>query len=220
MVSLTQARKKAPIADTRALSFIADEGGAPPAQFAATDDELDRIVDPDNVEAFRAHLERLWKETRQRVLAIGRNLMNALEKLEDQPGRFDKLVEGLPFSRPIASQMIAIAKAVEDRKLLEEEIPPSYSVAYQLTTLSDEEVKRARAQGLIRPDVARKEIIEFKRVLRASRPRQTGMDLRRLRAERERLRRALADVEHRIRVLEGTASDTAVGAPSKASVVD
>ena len=55
------------------------------------------------------------RAARQRVLAIGRNLLNALEKLEDQPGRFERLIEGLPFSRPIASQMIAIAKAVEER---------------------------------------------------------------------------------------------------------
>ena len=105
----------------------------------------------------------MWRETRQRVLAIGRNLLNALEKLEDQPGRFEKLIEGLPFSRPIASQMIAIAKAVEERKLVEEEIPPSYSVAYQLTTLSDEEMKRARQYGIVRPDIGRKDIIDFKR---------------------------------------------------------
>ena len=128
---------------------------------------------------------------------------NALEKLEDQPGRFERLIEGLPFSRPIASQMIAIAKAVEERKLVEEEIPPSYSVAYQLTTLSDEEIKRARQSGLVRPDIGRKDIIEFKRSLRAAKPRQGTLDLRRLKAQRDRLRRALAEVEDSIRLLEG-----------------
>jgi hypothetical protein len=149
----------------------------------------------------------LWRETRQRVLAIGRNLLNALEKLEDQPGRFEKLIEGLPFSRPIASQMIAIAKAVEERKLVEEEIPPSYSVAYQLTTLSDEEMKRARQHGIVRPDIGRKDIIDFKRSLRAAKPRQNTMDLRRLKAQRDRLRQALAEVENNIKLLEGSAVD-------------
>lgn len=202
MVSLTQAKKKAAVADTRALSFIGDpeETRSPPA---SPDAGLDRIVDPEDADAFREHLDRLWRETRQRVLAIGRNLLNALEKLEDQPGRFERLIEGLPFSRPIASQMIAIAKAVEERKLVEEEIPPSYSVAYQLTTLSDEEIKRARQSGLVRPDIGRKDIIEFKRSLRAAKPRQGTLDLRRLKAQRDRLRRALAEVEDSIRLLEG-----------------
>ena len=201
MVSLREAKKKGAVADSRMLSFIGGAAEAPPA---VAESDLDRIVDPiDEPDAFREHLERLWKETRQRVLAIGRNLMNALEKLEPFPGRFESLVEGLPFSRPIASQMIAIARAVEDKKLSEEEIPPSYSIAYQLTTLSDEEIKRARAQGIVRPDIGRKDIIEFKRIQRSSRPRQTGLDLRRLKAQRDRLRQALAEVEERIRKLEG-----------------
>lgn len=206
MVSLNQARKKNPVADTRALSFIGktEDTSALPTP---ADANLERIIDPDDVDAFRDHLERLWRETRQRVLAIGRNLLNALEKLEDQPGRFEKLIEGLPFSRPIASQMIAIAKAVEERKLVEEEIPPSYSVAYQLTTLSDEEMKRARQHGIVRPDIGRKDIIDFKRSLRAAKPRQNTMDLRRLKAQRDRLRQALAEVENNIKLLEGSAVD-------------
>ena len=206
MVSLNQARKKNPVADTRALSFIeeTEDNSALPTP---ADANLDRIIDPDDADAFRDHLERLWRETRQRVLAIGRNLLNALEKLEDQPGRFEKLIEGLPFSRPIASQMIAIAKAVEERKLVEEEIPPSYSVAYQLTTLSDEEMKRARQHGIVRPDIGRKDIIDFKRSLRAAKPCQNTMDLRRLKAQRDRLRQALAEVENNIRLLEGSAVD-------------
>jgi hypothetical protein len=206
MVSLNQAKKKNPVADTRALSFIGktEDTSALPTP---ADANLERIIDPDDVDAFRDHLERLWRETRQRVLAIGRNLLNALEKLEDQPGRFEKLIEGLPFSRPIASQMIAIAKAVEERKLVEEEIPPSYSVAYQLTTLSDEEMKRARQHGIVRPDIGRKDIIDFKRSLRAAKPRQNTMDLRRLKAQRDRLRQALVEVENSIRLLEGSAID-------------
>jgi hypothetical protein len=206
MVSLNQAKKKNPVADTRALSFIGktEDTSALPTP---ADANLERIIDPDDVDAFRDHLERLWRETRQRVLAIGRNLLNALEKLEDQPGRFEKLIEGLPFSRPIASQMIAIAKAVEERKLVEEEIPPTYSVAYQLTTLSDEEMKRARQHGIVRPDIGRKDIIDFKRSLRAAKPRQNTMDLRRLKAQRDRLRQALAEVENSIRLLEGSAID-------------
>ena len=99
MVSLREAKRKGAVADSRMLSFM---GGAPEAVPAAAlpvaaETELDRIVDPlDEPDAFREHLERLWKETRQRVLAIGRNLMNALEKLEPFPGRFESLVEGLP----------------------------------------------------------------------------------------------------------------------------
>jgi hypothetical protein len=207
MVSLNQAKKKNPVADTRALSFIGktEDTSALPTP---ADANLERIIDPDDVDAFRDHLERLWRETRQRVLAIGRNLLNALEKLEDQPGRFEKLIEGLPFSRPIASQMIAIAKAVEERKLVEEEIPPSYSVAYQLTTLTDEEMKRSRQHWIVRPVIGRMDIIDFKRSLRAAKPRQNTMDLRRLKAQRDRLRQALAEVENNIRLLEGSAVDS------------
>ena len=91
------------------------------------------------------------------ALAIGRNLLNALEKLEDQPGRFEKLIEGLLFSRPIASQMIAIAKAVEERNSLRRRFRRPISVAYQLTTLSDEEMKRARQHGIVPgPDMGRR----------------------------------------------------------------
>ncbi|EWY40857.1 hypothetical protein N825_33545 [Skermanella stibiiresistens SB22] len=99
--------------------------------------------------------------------------------------------------------MIAIAKAVEERKLVEEEIPPSYSVAYQLTTLTVEEMKRARQSGIVRPDIGCENIIDFKRSLRASKPCQDNLDLRRLEARRERLRQALIKVENSIRLLEG-----------------
>ena len=123
MVSLREAKKKGAVAGFADAVVHRWSGEAPPATPpAVVESDLDRIVDPlDEPDAFREHLERLWKETRQRVLAIGRNLMNALEKLEPYPGRFESLVEGLPFSRPIASQMIAIARAVEDKKLSEEE---------------------------------------------------------------------------------------------------
>ena len=204
MVSLREAKKKGAVADSRMLSFIGGASEAPPATPpAVVESDLDRIVDPlDEPDAFREHLERLWKETRQRVLAIGRNLMNALEKLEPYPGRFESLVEGLPFSRPIASQMIAIARAVEDKKLSEEN-PAVILDRVSADHAVDEEIKRARAQGIVRPDIGRKDIIEFKRIQRSSRPRQTGLDLRRLKAQRDRLRQALAEVEDRIRELEG-----------------
>ena len=86
--------------------------------------------------------------------------------------------------------------------------PGSYGTAYQITLLTEPQLRVARERGLIRPDVTRREIMQLRREVAAdgAEPPPPGrLDRARLREERTRLgeRRArlakeLAMVERRI----------------------
>src|SRR5690606_37217452 len=47
-------------------------------------------------------------------------------------------------------------------------LPVAYSAAYELTTLTDDQLSLAKERGLVRPETIRKEIIEFKREVTVS----------------------------------------------------
>jgi hypothetical protein len=137
---------------------------------------------------------RAWGGVQRRFLLIGRYLVQAKGKLPH--GEYLDMIErDLPFRRNIAFQLREVADAIDTGRVGECEVPPNYSVVYQLATLSDAELRAAREQGVVRPDVTRREVEAFKRLIRT--PKQERTDaLRALRlkllAERDRI---LADLE-------------------------
>lgn len=87
--------------------------------------------------------------------------------------------------------MRKVAAAVDAGRFEESELPRNYSVAYQLVTLSEQELRVARERRLFRPDVRRSEVLALKRELRlAGRGEREA-----LLAERERLLERLAEIE-------------------------
>lgn len=159
----------------------------------------------------RAEIRKEWGDARDSFLAIGRALL-ALEQSLTR-AEMQRLRQGteriFPFSDATATQLRQIARAVESGRLPQQDCPGSYGTAYQITLLSDGQLRLARERGLIRPDVTRREILELRRATPQSAPRPAGADLaalreeqRRLAQRRDRLAEALEAVETRLRQIE------------------
>ncbi len=103
---------------------------------------------------------KLWQEAQEKFLAIGRYLLRAKRQ-------FHRSFEGtilpqLPFGKGVAYQLRAVATAVDEGRVLEDELPYSYATAYQLVSLSVDHLALARSKNLVRRDVLRREIETFK----------------------------------------------------------
>src|SRR4051812_2092719 len=167
----------------------------------------------------RAEVVEHWSGMRDRFLAVGR----ALLELDSSMTKFEmeRLRAGtsrlFPFSAAVASQLRQVARSVQSGKLTLETCPGSYSAAYQLVQLTDEEFQLARDEGLIRPDVSRSALIEFRRRLlkRETRDVEKPQDKRKslvakeasLRKELETVRAQIADLDRQIAIGRQSRSD-------------
>ena len=143
---------------------------------------------------------KLWKEAQEKFLAIGRYLVRAKE-------RFHRTFEAtilpqLPFGKGVAYQLRAVAMAVDEGLLLEEELPNSYATAYQLVTLPADHMQLARKENLVRRDVLRREVEAFKARLRlgsdSDKEARLLQEWRHLRSEMTRMGNRLAEIEGEI----------------------
>jgi len=162
----------------------------------------------------RSEIQKEWGDARDSFLSIGRALIaleNDLTKVE-----FARLRHGterlFPFSDATATQLRQIARAVHGGRIPAAACPGSYGTAYQITLLSEPQLRVARERGLIRPDVTRREIMQLRREVPADGVETSlpvRMDRARLRDERvrlgerrARLTEALVAVERRIAQLD------------------
>jgi hypothetical protein len=117
--------------------------------------------------AVRAEIHKEWRDARDSFLSIGRALLSLEELLT--PAELRRLRQSserlLPFSDATATQLRQIARAVESGRLPYDLCPGSYGTAYQITLLSDRQLRVARERGLVRPDVTRREIVLLRREL-------------------------------------------------------
>src|SRR3954471_11779890 len=181
---------------------------------------LDSLAPLHSRQEFVADIRGQWEEVRKRFLHIGQRLAEAHTAL----GRdeYEDLINGrdLPFGRSVAVQLRSVYEAVRDGRLRREELPGSYATAYQVITMSDDEIVMARKRQLVRPDVLRREIVAFKQFLRetSESDRKREWRLRRLGAEKARLLNRLRAIEEEMaRVLSG---DDALGLEADIEVID
>ena len=125
-------------------------------------------------EAYAGEIRKLWTEASRKFLAIGEYLLQA-QKAYKHGSKMQRLQELLPFSYSTANRLMRVAEAVQERRLLREQLPAHYPTAYALTTLSDEELREAERRNLVTPDVQRRQIEEFIREVRQRPVLQTGM---------------------------------------------
>jgi chromosome segregation ATPase len=92
--------------------------------------------------------------------------------------------------------LVQIARAIRDRRLTEDSLPTTYTVAYQVAAMKPEVLALAKEQGLVRPDATKAELIEFKRQLRSSTARSEAPRL-----DPARLTRDLATIDRRLEAL-------------------
>lgn len=113
-----------------------------------------------------------WHQAAKTYLKIGTELLAASEHL----GRdYDRVVEGrlFPFSKSIETQLRAVARAVQASRLPADRLP-GYSVAYKLALLPDHLLERAKADGLVRPNVTRREVEDYRARATRSEEADTG----------------------------------------------
>lgn len=144
----------------------------------------------------RNEVRKEWGSARDSFLAIGRALLDLDERLSKAELR--RLKEGLhrlfPFSDAVASQLRQVARAVVAGRIPRDLCPGSYATAYLLTTLSERELEQARILNLIRPDVPRRLVREFRERIREASVTRTTLSLSDLRAEERQLAERLRTI--------------------------
>jgi len=109
-----------------------------------------------------------WQKSVEGIIEVGRLLIEA--KAELAHGSFERMIETeLPFSTSKARMLMAIAAhpRLANRERVHA-LPPSWGTLYELTKLDHESFALAEKEGLIRPDLERKEVIAFRRKLAAA----------------------------------------------------
>jgi hypothetical protein len=146
---------------------------------------------------FAREIQSLWDDARDRVLRIGKMLVMAKATLGH--GEYEQMIEqDLPFARGVAFQIRSVYESIQSGQFTAEELPAPYSIAYQLVSLKDpEKLEQARAEGLVRPDVRRSEILEIKRRLSSSETTRAVSPerIRALKADRQKLLEKLRALE-------------------------
>jgi hypothetical protein len=158
-------------------------------------------AEPQRPEEYVSEINQLWQKAQGTFLNIGRLLIRAKETLPH--GEYMSSVEEqLPFSSRTAYQLREAARwAMEmDRvkTISVEKLPGSYSTIYLLSTLDPPALKEADAQGLIRPELRRAELIAWRRERggRSTASRQALLARKqKLQRERERLDEELRRIE-------------------------
>jgi hypothetical protein len=157
------------------------------------------VKDCDEAREFVAEIEKLWSEAQEKFLIIGRYLVQAKARLKH--GEFEAMVATqLPFGKNVAYQLRAVAQAVEHDRLEERNLPRSYSNAFRLAQMDEAILQRAREKNLVRPDVTRREIIDFLSAIAA--------ETEQRRPERERVAQEIEKLRIRVASLEDELAET------------
>jgi len=145
--------------EREAKPIPARSGGLPRAEGL-----LNAVVPQNDAAGYVREISRLWNEARDKFLAIGEYL--SLAKRQLAHGEYEAMIRlQLPFGKSAAHRMRSVAEAVRDGRLARHSLPQSYATAYELTLLSDQQLRLAEDRGLVRPDVYRSEIVAFRRAL-------------------------------------------------------
>jgi hypothetical protein len=124
-------------------------------------------TDLKTVDDYAAVIGTLFREAEERFVQIGTFLEEAKAKL--QHGEFQGLISSrLPFGPRAAQMMMAAARAITSGMIPSGIVPPSYSVVYQITTLTEAEREQAVEEGVIRPNMRREDVAAFKKRIRTA----------------------------------------------------
>lgn len=115
---------------------------------------------------YAAAIEQAWQRSLNGFVQIGRYLREAKDRLKH--GEYEAMIEqDLPFSPSVGRRLRQAADLVDSGQVPQEALPNAYSIVADIATLSDDERAAALDQGIIRPDMTRQDLQEFKRAARA-----------------------------------------------------
>jgi hypothetical protein len=153
-------------------------------------------------EDFRREIKTLWETASDLFLTIGEYLLQAKATLKH--GEYQDLISReLPFGYQVAHKLKAVAEKVKEGVIPADRLPKSYTTAYLLASMKDDELQKAEQRGLIQADVTRSAIKSFLKEVReadTSARKQARLEYRKL----IRQRKAIAD---RIAALEAKYGD-------------
>jgi hypothetical protein len=142
---------------------------------------------------------KVWIEAEENFTVIGRYLNHAKSVLNH--GEFMGMIEAdLPFRYSTANRLMKVAAALDAGVLPANRLPPSYATVYELLTLSEDERRQAIEEGIVRPDMQRKDVTEFRKRLRQP----TENKQRKLQTERARLMKRLEEIDRELASVGGT----------------
>jgi hypothetical protein len=153
-----------------------------------------------------------WREAQDRFLKIG-ELLDRAERALPQTD-YIALCDRLPFGKSTRSQLLNAFRCIQSGRIPANMVSAGYSTLYQVSQLSDDEIKLANESGLLRADVKRTELLEFRKRLRRSNaqppstktvdkaapPKQVELrhDVSGLKARRDELLKELAEIERQL----------------------
>jgi hypothetical protein len=167
------------------------------------------LADQKRVEALlatRAEIQAAWGTAAKGFVMVGRRLHELDEQLvtaEERAALKHGCERLFPFSEPVASQLRAVARAVDSGLLTLETCPASYSAAYQITLLKPFQLEAARREGLIAPRTTRASLVAFRK-RHQHRP-DGQVDVAALVVEQRSIKRQLASIERQRQALEARA---------------
>jgi hypothetical protein len=171
------------------------------------DTDLDVVIDKEfggvegehrqQIGDLRTQVTANWQAANRHFVQIGMLILDAEHALPK--ALYERLLASdrvFPFGPSVTTMLVQIARAIQDRRLTEDSLPTTYTVAYQVAAMKPEVLALAKERGLVRPDATKAELIEFKRQLR--------MDSIRPEAPRlnpAKLTRDLAKIDRKLEVL-------------------
>ena len=150
--------------------------------------------DPQRPDEFVSEISRLWTRAQGAFLEIGRLLIKAKDTLPH--GEYVAAVEAeLPFSARTAYQLREASRWAMGGVVPMERLPGSYSTIYLLSTLEPPILEQAEKEGLIRPELKRAELIDWRRKRAGEASDDVRARLARLKKERAKLDEEIARLE-------------------------
>lgn len=160
--------------------------------------------EPVTVQDYAAAIEQLWSRAQQTFLDIGRLLDAAQANLPAEA--YLHLCDELPFGKSARSQLLSAYRLVQSGGLPAGVERAGYATVYLVSALSEQERQQAVQEGIIHPDMQKKDIVAFRRRVRATdsiaRPSSTDMQKRRelknLLAEQARIAARIAELRQEL----------------------
>ena len=158
-------------------------------------------------ESFEDAINRLLEESRERFVLVGEVLLDW--KASVPHGQFVKLINERIKSGALrnlsyqsANRYMTVAAALRNGFVGPDELPKESEAAYLLTSLTEDELKVAKQEGLVRPTVRKAELTAFRKRLRAPSPAPSTdrraellREIKRAKEEKRRWAERLAELE-------------------------
>jgi hypothetical protein len=161
------------------------------------------------------HLRQSGAQERDSYIEQGRIFLQLSERLPlDEYRRFVSSKILVPVGENSAYKLRQTYERMARRQVQREAMPTTWTVAYLLMALPDDQFEQAVDAGLVRPDVTRAEIYDFKANLARMKPVRTGKpaeEIEKLRRRRDelveqqkRLRAEMARLQKQLKLVTAT----------------